>query len=87
MVQAAGSTLKVERHGVQFDSYSGAERMGLRCRYKSSANGVLLDIPNTAKKLLFAHDLALVEAAHPYVLLGLEAEGKASLDELHGFFK
>ena len=38
-------------------------------------------------ELLFAHDLALVEAAHPHIQLALQTEGEAALDELHGFFQ
>lgn len=61
--------------------------MGLRRRYKSAPNGVLLDIPHTIHELLFAHDLALVEATHPHVELAFETEGEATLDELHRLFK
>ena len=61
--------------------------MGSRRRYKSPANGVLLDIQHTVLELLFGHDLALVEAAHPHIHLAFQAEGEASLDELHGFLK
>jgi hypothetical protein len=61
--------------------------MGLRRRYESAANGVLLDIANTAHKLLFRWDLALVEAALPHIMLALQTEGEAALDELHGFFQ
>jgi len=75
------------RAGVHESTGSGTEWIGLRRRYKTASNGVLLDIPHTAHKLLFAHDLALVEAAHPHVGLALQTEGKAALDKLHGLFK
>jgi len=61
--------------------------MGLWRRYKSPANGILLDIPDTAYELLFAHNLAFVEAAHPDIQLAFQAKGEASLDELHGLFE
>jgi hypothetical protein len=61
--------------------------MSLRHRYKSPANGVLLEIQHTVDELLFGHDLAFVEAAHPHVQPAFQAEGKASLNELHGFFE
>ena len=79
-------SVQMERHGVQRTA-SGVEGMGLGRCYKSSANWVRLDVPYTAHKLLFGQDLALVEAAHPYIVLALQAERKAALDELHRFFQ
>ena len=38
-------------------------------------------------ELFLRHDLRLVKAAHPHIRLSLQPEGKASLDELHGFFE
>ena len=61
--------------------------MVLRRGYKSAANRILLDIQHTSLELLFSHDLALVEAAHPYIHLAFHLEGKPSFDELHGFFE
>ena len=61
--------------------------MGLRRRGKSSTNGILLNVLHTVHELLFGHDLALVEAAHPYIHLALQAERETALDELHGLFK
>ena len=57
-----------------------------RC-HNPSPHRVLLDVPHTIYEFLFAHDLALVKAAHPHFRLGLQPEGEAALDELHGFFK
>jgi len=61
--------------------------MGFRSCHKPPSNGILLDIPHTTHELLLAHDLALVEATHPYIEFAFQAEGEAALDELHGFFK
>jgi len=80
-------SLHVERHGIQRAMGGGAEGIRIRRLRKPPANGVLLDIAHTAYELLFAHDLALVEAAHPHVELALQAEGESALDELHRFFK
>lgn len=54
---------------------------------QAQANRVLFDIPHSVREPLLAHDLALAEAARPYIQLAFQAEGKTSLDELHGFFK
>jgi len=61
--------------------------MGCRFRCKSAADRVLLDIPCAVHELRFVHDLALIEAPHPHVALAFQAEGEASLDELHGLFE
>jgi len=72
---------------IQQGTGGGAEGVGLWRRSKPSANGILLDVPHAVDELLFAHDLALVEAAHPHIRLALQAERETALDELHGLFK
>jgi len=42
---------------------------------------------HTIHKLLFTHDLALIETTHPHVELAFETEREAALDELHSLFK
>jgi len=83
----AGLALQVEGHGIQRGASGRTEGVGLRRRSKSSANGVLFNVPYTVHELLFAHDLALVEAAHPHLGLALQAERETSFDELHRLFK
>ena len=61
--------------------------MGLRRRSEPSANGVLLDVPQTVHELILGHDLALVEAAHPHLMFAFQPEGEAALDELHRLFE
>ena len=80
-------SLHVKRHGIQRAMGSGTEGIRIRRRRKPPADGVLFDIAHAADELFFAHDLALVEAAHPDIELAFQAEGEASLDELHGLFK
>jgi hypothetical protein len=61
--------------------------MSLRRRDESPANRISFDVPHTLNELLFRHDLALIEAAHPHIQIALQAEGEAALNELHGFFQ
>src|ERR1035437_3110421 len=79
--------MEMQGHWIRLAKDSGAERMCLRRRSKSPANGVLLDIPNTVLEFLLVHDLALVETACPHIQLALQAKGEASLDELHGLLE
>src|ERR1035437_10467804 len=66
---------------------SRAKAIGFRRRHNPPPHRVLLYISHTAHELLFRRDLALVEAAHPNLVLALQAEGEAALDALHRLFQ
>lgn len=59
----------------------------MRRRDQSPPNRIFFDIQHTLSELLFRHDLALIEAAHPHIQLALQAEGESALNKLHGFFQ
>src|ERR1017187_2979540 len=77
----------MSRHWVHLAKGGRAEMVVFGHRCKSSSYRVLLDISHTTQKLFFGRDLAFVETALPHVVLALQAEGEATLDELHRFFK
>lgn len=62
-------------------------KIGFRRCHESTPYGVSLDVLHTVEGFLFGCDLAFIEAAHPHIVLALEAEGEAAFDELHGFLK
>ena len=77
----------MRRHRVPGTSRRRAEQIRLAIRHKPTSNRILLNIQNTVHKLLFRHDLAFVEAAHPHILFALQPERKASLYKLHCLFE
>jgi hypothetical protein len=66
---------------------SRTEGISVRRQDESPANRISFDIHHTLNELLFRHDLALIEAAHPHTQLVFPAKGEAALDELHGLFQ
>jgi len=77
----------MKRHRVQRPTWSRTEAIILRRRHEPPPHRVLLDISHAARELLAAHDLTFVEAAHPHIVLALQAEGESALDELHRLLK
>ena len=51
------------------------------------ANGIVFDVTDARDEIFLREDLDFVEAAFPDVQLAFEAERKATLDKLHGFFE
>jgi len=78
-IRNARSAFQMKGHGVRVALRGRTERIGLGYRHKAAANGVLLDVPHAAQKLLFAHNLALIETAHPHIQLALQTEGESPL--------
>ncbi|HUY94862.1 MAG TPA: hypothetical protein VMU71_06170 [Terracidiphilus sp.] len=77
----------MKRHRVESIVPRRAEWKLLNRRNQPPPNRILFDISHTADKLLYAHNLTLVKAAHLYIELALQAEREAAIAELHGLFE
>lgn len=78
----------MSRHRIDsFRPTRGRTGILFSCSRQPRPNRILFDISLTSVKLFQGENLGLVVAPFPYSELALEAERKASLDELHRLFE